>query len=733
MNDLCDTWPAPIGGGESVLETSILATTSISKDLKIDPSGSCNLDMMESFLMEIVYEHLCLNRTQVSCFDNILKYTNTYTTPPNFDFSRDSVIAFIAPTVREQTRRVYKTRIFLAKNLSSQSVVELSALQNPWLVVIGDIAYVDPTRFDRSRGVEEILRLTAVSPTFLDDILEPRKNRNVDIVEKLEPELSIKINEKLSNQIALTRQQPRKEQLDFIPKNTFYRCIKLVDNPVRQYPAGESAAQVTGYVDSDGIGRLGIEGYFHDILAGKSGKKDERRDSLGRPIFDEDSEQEVKWADLYLTIDPNIQNALMEALEEWVRTTGANTAAAVVMDPMTGAVRAIGSYPTFDPDRPWNVAKIVPFIPTDHEEPIRYLLGKPLFMESPTGIVKKVFENRIITVDELYSEDAMLVALADPNKKFFVYENQVGLMAHQDIPITSPYEPGSIFKWLTVAIGLDGGEIEPDMLYEDRGKIKIDEFTISNLDNTKCQWWHTFRNALNFSCNVGMINIVQRIGRPLFYEYLRKFWLGDITGIPLDGEYTGSLEAYEKWPKAKLFTMTFGQGIQVNLMQMAAAYSVLANGGIYMQPYIVQKRVFPDGDTVDTEPIPVRRVISQTTSQKITAMLTESARVWFAKAGWVSGYSLAGKTGTSQIASSRGWYEKGENGRTNTSYAGYGPSNNPKFVIIVRFDRPRSTQYAEFSSAKTFQRNIYFPPQILRGPSVSALGIFCFSSLRFVG
>lgn len=165
------------------------------------------------------------------------------------------------------------------------------------------------------------------------------------------------------------------------------------------------------------------------------------------------------------------------------------------------------------------------------------------------------------------------------------------------------------------------------MMYEDRGKIKIDEFTISNLDNTKCQGWHTFRNAVNFSCNVGMINIVQKVGKPLFYEYLKKFGLGDITGITLDGEHTGSLEAYEKWPKAKLFTMTFGQGIQVNLIQMAAAYAVLANGGVYMQPYIVQKRVYPDGDTVDTEPIPVRRVISTTTSQKITAMLTESARV----------------------------------------------------------------------------------------------------------
>lgn len=684
-------------------QTTILATTSIAKDLKIDPSGTCNIDMMEPFLAEVVYEHLCVNRSQVSCFDNVLKYTNTFIVPENFNFSREQIIGFLTPTVREQARRLYKTRIFLAEGVNSNTINTLLALGNPGISVIGDVVYVDPTKFDRSRGVNDIIQLLWITPAFLDDALELRKNRNVDIVEKLDPEVALKVMDKITSQTNLTKQQPLKDQEEFLTKNTFHKCLKLVDHSVRQYPEGPALAQVTGFVDRDGIGRLGIEWYFHDILAGKSGRKDERRDSLGRPIFDEEAEQEIKGADLYLTIDPNIQHAVMEALAEWVRTTGANNASAIVMDPKTGAVRAIGSYPTFDPDRPGNVDKIVRFIPADHEEPIRYLLGKTLFVESPTGTVKKFFENRLVTLNELHDEDAMLLEMADPNKVFYIYENQVGLMAHQDLPLTSPYEPGSIFKGLTVAIGLDTGEIEPDMMYEDRGKIKIDEFTISNLDNNKCQGWHNFRNALNYSCNVGMINIVQRVGRPLFYEYLKKFGLWETTGLTLDGEHTGALEAHEKWPKAKLFTITFWQGIQVNLVQMAAAYSVLANGGIYMQPYIVQKREYPDGDTVTTKPVPVRRVISMTTSQIITAMLTESTQRWFAKAGGVPGYQLACKTGTSQIASSKWGYEKGENGRTNTSYAGYGPSSDPKFVIVVRFDRPRSTQYAEFSSAKAFR------------------------------
>ena len=107
--------------------------------------------MLESFLAEIVYEHLCENRSQVSCFDNALKYTNTFVVPDNFNFTRDQIISFLMPTVREQARRLHKTRIFLADNVSSIDSNRLLALQNPGIIIIGDTVYVDPTRFDGSR------------------------------------------------------------------------------------------------------------------------------------------------------------------------------------------------------------------------------------------------------------------------------------------------------------------------------------------------------------------------------------------------------------------------------------------------------------------------------------------------------------------------------------------------------------------------------------------------------
>jgi len=136
---------------------------------------------------------------------------------------------------------------------------------------------------------------------------------------------------------------------------------------------------------------------------------------------------------------------------------------------------------------------------------------------------------------------------------------------------------------------------------------------------------------------------------------------------------------------------------------MAAAYSALANGGIYMQPYIVDSLTLADGTVVKNTPTPLRRVIKEDTSKKIIAMLTEGAKIGFAKKGGVEGYDVAGKTGTSQIAA-KGKYEVGEAGHTITSYGGFAPASNPKFVMIVKIERPRSAQYSETTSSAVFSK-----------------------------
>jgi cell division protein FtsI/penicillin-binding protein 2 len=260
--------------------STILATTSIAKDFMIDPSAACNLDLLEPFILDIVYQHLCVGRSQVSCFDNIMKYTNVFVTPDNFSFTKEQILAFIAPTVHEQTNRIHKTRILLADHLSAQELNTIIGLGNSGISIIGEAVYVNPDRFDRTRGIEALLNVLHIDPAALEDALVPRRNRNVDIVEKLSTEISLQVTNRIISEITLTKQQPLKDQEEYLKKNTIYKCLKLIDHPVRQYPEGAVAGQVTGFVDREDVGKLGIEGYFQDMLAGKSGRKDERRDSL---------------------------------------------------------------------------------------------------------------------------------------------------------------------------------------------------------------------------------------------------------------------------------------------------------------------------------------------------------------------------------------------------------------------------------------------------------------------
>jgi cell division protein FtsI/penicillin-binding protein 2 len=199
-----------------------------------------------------------------------------------------------------------------------------------------------------------------------------------------------------------------------------------------------------------------------------------------------------------------------------------------------------------------------------------------------------------------------------------------------------------------------------------------------------------------------MINIVEKIGRSLFAQYLVDFGFNGKSNLSIEGEVYAQIPPYEKWPRAQFFNMSFGQGVSVTMLQMAAAYSVLANGGIYMQPYIIESMTYPDGKKIETVPTPVRRVIKESTSKQVTAMLVDGVRNGFAKDGSVPGYTLAGKTWTSQIPG-KWWYEPGEAGRTITSFWGYGPAVNPRFVLIVRLDRPRSSQWSEATSSPTWQ------------------------------
>lgn len=157
------------------------------------------------------------------------------------------------------------------------------------------------------------------------------------------------------------------------------------------------------------------------------------------------------------------------------------------MDPKTGAIRAMVNYPNFDPERPGNVYEIDRFAPGEYTDPVNFSLGKPMFIEDPNGEIKKTYQGDVLRFYEIEYEDEFEEHIYDPTKAKYVYENGIGLGSYLNQVVSSLYEPGSVFKALTVAIGLDTGEIEPDTIYEDVGSLMIDNFEINNLIQERCE------------------------------------------------------------------------------------------------------------------------------------------------------------------------------------------------------------------------------------------------------
>ena len=400
-------------------------------------------------------------------------------------------------------------------------------------------------------------------------------------------------------------------------------------HPTRFYPEHDIGGQITGFVDNNNVGHYGIEGYFNEELKGTEGSRIVQKDVAGRILEGNtlDSHAFANGIDFGLTIDRNVQKEVTRILTQAVSDYKANKGSVVVMDPKTGAIIAMVNVPDFDPNNFGDVYKMERVSYAKYPDPAFSFLGMPLFVEdSASGSEYVVGDHKMLLRQATDKE------ISSPAVPKYKYANNFGPGTYVNDSIGSLYEPGSVFKAITVAIGIDTGDIRPQDMYTDKGYVDIDQYTIKNVDH-ECIGYHSYLHALNWSCNVGMIDIVQKIGKSLFSKYINDFGFGDKTNVTLEGEVYGKIDPYEKWSRVKLFNMSFGQGIVVTPLQMATAYSVLANGGIYMQPYIVDHETLANGTVVKTAPQQIRRVISEETSKKVIAMLTEGVRVGFAKKG----------------------------------------------------------------------------------------------------
>jgi cell division protein FtsI/penicillin-binding protein 2 len=295
----------------------------------------------------------------------------------------------------------------------------------------------------------------------------------------------------------------------------------------------------------------------------------------------------------------------------------------------------------------------------------------------------KAVSGTVIVMDPYTGEIYGMVSLPDydPNRYELVPQESYNLF--QNPAISAQYEPGSVYKIVTVAAAMDAGLITPNTVFHDGGSYTIGGRVIFNSD----RGGHgdvTVTKALELSLNVVTAQIAEQLGEEQFYRYVRLFGFGEATNVDLSGEINGLIKTPSdpNWSPADLGTNSFGQGLACTPLQMVNATAVIANGGRLVQPYIVEARV-AGGKAQLTEPVVTRQVIKPQTSHDMAATMAEIVTASNSLAG-VDGYSVAGKSGTAQIPSAEGYVQE----ETIVSFVGFAPADDPRFVLLVKMDRP---------------------------------------------
>ncbi len=296
------------------------------------------------------------------------------------------------------------------------------------------------------------------------------------------------------------------------------------------------------------------------------------------------------------------------------------------------------------------------------------------------------------------ADTGAILALVDyPGYRPDTYWNYSDTRHRNDI-VTSAYEPGSVIKPLTLAAALDAGVIEPTDTYNDRGGVEIGGRYLQNSDG-RAHGLSTMTELLAYSLNAGAVHVAKELGAPRLYETFQRFGFGENTGIDLAGEQAGRLKVpgEEDWTASDLGTNSYGQGMSTTPIQVLVAYGALANEGLRMRPYLVGKELYPDR-AIRHEPQSAVRVVSQDVAQEITAMMADAVEMGMQKAK-VRGYRMAGKSGTANIPEPDG---QGYSDKVIASFVGYGPLPDPRFVVLVKIDRPEGEAWGADVAAPPF-------------------------------
>lgn len=354
------------------------------------------------------------------------------------------------------------------------------------------------------------------------------------------------------------------------------------------------------------------------------------------------------------------------------------------------------------------------------------LLGKTITHPEKDGVgilltidsgVQKYLEDRLHDVLEQYHarsaggiiiepKTGKILAMGalpmyDPNE----YAKEKDASVFKNPLVENVFEMGSIMKPLTMAAGIDTGAVTPETTYFDPGHLIIDGAKVSNYDG-KSRGTVPMQEILSQSLNTGSVFVMQHIGRERFLDYIRAYGFGSKTGIDLPNETVGNFKNLDSPRMIEYATASFGQGISETPIEFVRALSSLANGGLLVNPYVVEELRYENGEVVQKKKDEPKRILKEDTSKTVTRMLVTVVDTKLANGkGKIPGYSVAAKTGTAQIASLK---DRGYSGDFMHTFFGYGPAYDPRFLVFYYVERPQGVQYASETLTQPFRQTMKY-------------------------
>ena len=465
--------------------------------------------------------------------------------------------------------------------------------------------------------------------------------------------------------------------------------IHLEPESHRTYPYGKLAAQVIGFTNASNQGSEGVEASYNSFLEGGAGKviTSKGNNEMDMPFSYEKYITSEQGNSLILTLDVTLQACLEKQMEAAIaRYDVKNGAFGLIMDAKSGEILAMATLGSYDPNQ---------YLQIGDEKTARML-------EELERSYQQYPEN-----SEAYKQGKEIYSKTRSDAQLKQWRNRV---------LSDGYEPGSTFKVLTMAAALDSGAIDLETNFYCRGAEQIPG---------RSQLLHCWRSqghgaektpqALQNSCNLAFAHIALKLGGEKFYEYIEKFGILEKTGIDLAGESKGiffdkSLVVNtDKWGTASLTSGSFGQTFKITPLQLVRAISSVVNGGLLMEPYLVSEIIDKNGNTVlKQEPTVVRRTITKETSETMRKLLQSVVEEGTAKNAQVAGFSIGGKTGTSEKID-----VFDENGQRVTdkivSFVGIAPMEDPQYIVLVALDTPSR------------ETGIYISGGVMAAPTVGAV------------